>query len=107
MGVSMVTLTMGDHEKGNDLITELYSETLLADTYFSSVIGERTFITGRGNIGESNRFRMTAITSDDRVAELIEKVVKFTGGHADSTPSDILVTPVSGSSKEYAEWAKL
>jgi hypothetical protein len=50
---------------------------------------------------------MTAITSDDRVAELIEKVVKFTGGSADSTPTDILVTPMNGASKEYAEWAKL
>jgi hypothetical protein len=55
----------------------------LADTYFSSVIGDRTFITGKGSIGETQRFRMTAITSDDRVAELIEKVVKFTGGKAD------------------------
>lgn len=50
---------------------------------------------------------MTAITSDDRVAELIEKVVKFTEGSADSTPTDILVTPMNGASKEYAEWAKL
>ena len=50
---------------------------------------------------------MTAITSDDRVAELIEKVVKFTGGSADSTPTDILVTPMNGASKDYAEWAKL
>ena len=55
----------------------------MSDTYFSSVIGDRTFITGKGSIGETQRFRMTAITSDDRVAELIEKVVKFTGGKAD------------------------
>lgn len=104
----MVTLTMGDHAKGNQLMTELYSNTLIADTYFSTVVADRTFKRGDDGIGESTRFRMTAVASDDRIAELIEQIASFTGASSgNGVPFDVLVTPLSGASQEYAEWAKL
>jgi hypothetical protein len=108
MGVSMVTLTMGDNDKGNQLMTELYQNTLIADTYFSTVVADRTYKRGDDGVGESNRFRMTAIASDDRIAELIELVAAFTDGTSGGgVPFDVVVTPLSGASEEYAEWAKL
>lgn len=48
------------------------------------------------------------ITSDDRVAEVIEEAAKVLGGKsAFNVPFDLVVTPLATGSKDYIEWVKL
>ena len=50
--------------------------------------------------------RVTGVTSDDRVAELIEEVAANDPNHTKNPPFDFIVMPLSGGSTEYLAWVK-
>lgn len=51
---------------------------------------------------------MTFITSDDRVAEVIEEVAKWYDKKKEGDiPFDLIVTPLATGSKDYIDWVKL
>ena len=47
------------------------------------------------------------ISSDDRIADVIEEVAKFMAKFNEPIPFDLVVTPLATGSKEYIEWVKL
>lgn len=58
----------------------------------------------------TNVHKIVMVAGDDRVAELIEAIIKFgcvdcNGSH--NPPYDVLVTPLATGSKEYLEWVVL
>lgn len=53
-----------------------------------------------------NLNKMMMVTSDEKVAELIEKISSFTNKFNNDVPSDLLVTSIATGSKEYIEWVK-
>lgn len=50
--------------------------------------------------------RISGVTNDDRVAELIETCAKA-GVGSDKIPFDIIITPLITGSPDYIEWIKL
>tara|TARA_B110000285_G_C15093852_1_gene600727 strand:+ start:1288 stop:1434 length:147 start_codon:yes stop_codon:yes gene_type:complete len=47
------------------------------------------------------------VTSDERVAELIETVARY-NPNKDTYPAfDLVITPIATGSKNYIEWVKL
>jgi len=54
------------------------------------------------------RHRLTMVTSDDRVAEVIEEVAQWTTDPVEEhTPFDLVVVPMATGSKDYINWVKL
>lgn len=47
------------------------------------------------------------VTSDERVAELIETVAKYDPNRANYPAFDLVITPIATGSKNYIEWVKL
>lgn len=49
---------------------------------------------------------MTFVTSDDRVAEVIEMAAAWSSGQEkkEGVPFDMMVVPLATGSKEYIEW---
>lgn len=50
---------------------------------------------------------MIFVTSDDRVAEVIEEVAAWTNTKKGDVPFDLMVTPLATGSKDYIEWVKV
>merc|ERR1719321_1712208 len=53
------------------------------------------------------RHRLVMISSDDRVAEVIDETALFMAKFKEPIPFDLVVTPLATGSKEYIEWVKL
>ena len=53
-----------------------------------------------------NQHRMSGVTNDDRVAELVEMVAAANIGSA-IVPFDCIITPLINGSPDYIEWIKL
>ena len=47
------------------------------------------------------------ISSDDRIADVIEEVATFMAKFKEPILFDLVVTPLATGSKEYIEWVKL
>lgn len=86
------------------MITKLFEKTLISDVhsfqqvthYFKKTLDGNS----RSNTVVETRNRLTAVTSDDRVAELIEEVVDV----SKDENMNILVRHLQGVSKEYQKW---
>jgi uncharacterized protein involved in tolerance to divalent cations len=107
-GLSIATIDMPDYNSANNLITKLFEKTLIADVHsYSSVTRVYKSVIdlsdARSNIVRSNVQRVVAITSDDRVAEMIEAVVDITKNEN----IDVMVRQMTAASKEYNKWAAL
>lgn len=50
--------------------------------------------------------KIVMVTSDDRVAELIEEVAEHDPNHWKYPAFDLVVIPLATGSKEYIEWVK-
>lgn len=107
-GLSTATIDLPNAAAANAMISKLFEKTLIADVHsYKSV--QRVWKdgvaikSGRGTIMRDTVQRVVMITSDDRVAELIEEVVDIT--HNEN--SDILVRQMTAASKEYNKWAAL
>lgn len=54
-----------------------------------------------------NLHKIVMVTSDERVAELIETVAKYDPNRANYPAFDLVITPIATGSKNYIEWVKL
>jgi len=54
-----------------------------------------------------NLHKIVMVTSDDRVAELIETVARYNPNKDKYPAFDLIVTPLATGSKNYIEWVKL
>merc|ERR1712078_623301 len=52
------------------------------------------------------RHKLVMISSDDRIAEVIEETALFMAKFNEPVPFDLVVTPLATGSKEYIEWVK-
>lgn len=106
-GVSLVQLTIEDKEKAEDLISKLFYKTLVADVEQLKRDIKRTFLTEKGHedIYTTNN-KLFMLTSDDRVAELIEEVAANDPNSRKYPSFDLIVTPLATGSVEYIQWVK-
>lgn len=106
-GISIATITLPSAEAADELTEALFKKTLIADVAdFSKV--QKTFRTKLfGNANANTKtvevHRLVMLTSDDRVADLIEECVDVTKNEN----SDILIRQLSGIGKEYSKWVGL
>lgn len=54
-----------------------------------------------------HQHRMSGVTNDDRIAELIEECSRHSGLGVKKIPFDIIITPLITGSPDYIEWIKL
>ena len=109
-GLSIATIDMPDVTSANNLITKLFEKTMIADVHSYASVSRISKLNvddltanARANTVNANVQRVVAITSDDRVAEMIEEVIDVTKNEN----IDILVRQMTAASKEYNKWAAL
>lgn len=110
-GVSKFHVTVNDFEKAQSLIANCFAKTLIADVEQNNLLIERDFVSNpTADLSEMARrhnvHRITGVTSDDRVAELIEEV--YANGVDDpDVPFDFIITVLATGSPDYIDWVKL
>ena len=105
-GLSFVSCVVENEAQANELLANLFAKTLIADAHSfkkvqkiwkASLVGD-----SRSHTKKDYFQRLNLITSDDRVAELIEAIVAQTKNEK----ADVLVRQMTAASKEYNTWAK-
>lgn len=103
-GLSIASVTVPNQAEADKLIEALFKKTLIADVQDFSKVQKVHKPTLIGNHVQNTNWddihRLTMVTSDQRVAQLIEEVVDVTGNQN----SDIMIRQLSGVSQEYAKW---
>lgn len=110
-GVSKFYVTSPNQAAGEALIANLFSQTIIADVKQQNLNIKRDFIVDpEAPFGtmrhRENQHRMSGVTNDDRVAELVEMVAAANIGSA-VVPFDCIITPLINGSPDYIEWIKL
>lgn len=104
-GVSLIHVTLPGHS--DEYVARLFKQTMVAD-----VADVKTDVKKSWNNHGSYRYdvlrhRLVMISSDDRIAEVIEETALFMAKFKEPIPFDLVVTPLATGSKEYIEWVKL
>jgi uncharacterized protein involved in tolerance to divalent cations len=106
-GVSLVQFSTESIEGAEQLITRLFRKTLIADVEEYKSNMNRAFLSAKGvMVPIINMHKIVMVTSDDRVAELIEEVAANDPNHWNYPPFDMVVVPLATGSKEYITWVK-
>merc|ERR1712032_757566 len=104
-------MTAPNQAAGEKLIAHLFSKTIVADVKQQNVNWRRDFFMEPDqNFGQhqhrEHNHRITGVTNDDRVAELIEEVAAA-GIGSSKVPFDLIIVPIVNGSPDYLEWIKL
>lgn len=105
-GVSYLQMTT--IEDPNELIAQLFHDTMIADEWNVVSSVKRSFLRDGHLNYDSSRHHLTFVTSDDRVAEVIETAATWSEAQSkkEGIPFDLVVVPLATGSKEYIEWVK-
>lgn len=80
---------------------------MVADVEISKYFYSRTLsLGGNTNQRSDGVVRVTGVTSDDRVAEMIEEVAVNDPNKSKNPGFDLIIMPLSGGSTEYLAWVK-
>ena len=107
-GVNYATCTVNDKATADKMITALFQDTLIAEaTVADHVTMSFKNETQLKEINTSlhvsqGQYRIDMVTSDDRVAEMIEVAVANSG----QSNLDFLVTPMENAGPDYISWVK-
>lgn len=112
-GISKFYVTAPNQASGEALIAKLLSKTIIADVKQQNINIRRDFAEeadeelrfGQMHHRDHNH-RISGLTNDDRVAELIEEVAAE-GIGSSKVPFDIIIVPIVNGSPDYMEWVKL
>tara|TARA_B110000285_G_scaffold78181_1_gene90058 strand:+ start:187 stop:651 length:465 start_codon:yes stop_codon:yes gene_type:complete len=98
---------MPDHQQATVLLSKIFKKTLAADVEILSQTAERIYRdTDRGKVTK-NDYKVVGVTSDNRVAELIEEVASFVGADLSKPENfDMVVYVLGDGSPDYLEWVK-
>ena len=106
-GVSMVQVSVDNSASADDLVARMFKDTLVADVEQFKTGVTRSFVKNSKEEFFSDQQRIVGITSDDRVAELIELVAANNATSHNYPSFDFVVTPLATGSKDYIEWVQL
>jgi len=103
-------MTLKDKDQAEDLKNLLFRETMVADVHQNNETMSRTFknetllhVPFSGLLHVDKGFqRLHMITTDDRVAELVEMTYKVTK----DAKTPLLVTTLHGASNQYIKWVQ-
>ena len=104
-GVSLIHMTMPSHS--DELIAKLYNKTMVADVADVKQDVKKSWNNDRKIKWDIYRHKLVMISSDDRIADVIEEVATFMAQFKEPIPFDLVVTPLATGSKDYIEWVKL
>jgi len=104
-GVSLIHLTVPGHS--DELVGRLFKDTLIADVADVKTEVKKSWNSRGSYKYDVLRHKLVMISSDDRIAEVIEETALFMAKFNEPIPFDLVVTPLATGSKEYIEWVKL
>jgi len=106
-GVSRFRLSSDTKGAAESLIGHLFTQTLVADVEISKNFVARVLnMKGKTTYRNGGVDLVTGVTSDDRIAELVEAVASHDPNHTKAPEFDLVVMPLAGGSTEYLQWVK-
>ena len=91
----------------DELVGRLFKDTLIADVADVKTEVKKSWNSRGSYKYDVLRHKLVMISSDDRIAEVIEETALFMAKFNEPIPFDLVVTPLATGSKEYIEWVKL
>ena len=86
---------------------KMFKKTLAADVEVMTNVAQRIYRGIDRSPVQKNNFKVYGVTSDDRVAELIEEVANHMGADQQKPEDfDMVVYVLSTGSPDYIEWVK-
>ena len=99
-GVSQFTFSVSSAEKAVELVKSLMQKRLIAEVTQQDNSTQK--LTQEGTLAE---VKVTGVTSDVRVPELVETVARFQKNDTQGK-SDVIILPVNTGSSDYIKWVK-
>jgi uncharacterized protein involved in tolerance to divalent cations len=106
-GLSIVSMSFDEENEADDVIKAVFANALAAESYEATEVDRYThncLTCGRGtsNVLHHHEVKVSFYTSDDRVAELVEKCIERNGNEE----INLVVTQMMAASGDYIDWAK-
>ena len=106
-GVSYFEFSVPDRTSASNVIMKMFKKTLAADVEVMTNVAQRIYRGIDRSVVQKNDFKVFGVTSDDRVAELIEEVANHVGADQEKPEDfDMVVYVLSTGSPDYLEWVK-
>lgn len=105
-GVSYFQFSVNNKKDADDILTKLFQKTLVADVETITEGEKRQYLDNGKLVDAGTTFKIIGVTSDDRVAELIEEVASNNPNKPSVPNFNIVVYTLASGSKEYIKWVK-
>ena len=105
-GVSYFQFSINNKQDAEELVSKLFRKTLIADVEIILEGEMRQYITNGKVVDAGKTFKVIGVTSDDRVAELIEELNSLNPNKATVQNYNIVVYTLATGSVEYLKWVK-
>jgi len=105
-GVSYFQFSINNKEDADALVSKLFAKTLIADVEVIEQGEMRQWVENGKVVDAGMTFKVIGVTSDDRVAELIEEVASNNPNKASIQNFNFVVTTLATGSVEYLKWVK-
>ena len=89
------------------MVKELFAKKLISEAQLQEGGFHRTYLKFGKMETELNRARVTLITTDDKIASVIEFMNIENPNEYDYPVPDLIFTPISSGNQEYVDWVKL
>lgn len=89
------------------LTKELFAKKLISEAQLQEGGFHRSYLKFGKVETELNRARLTLVTTDDKIAELIEYINHENPNEYDYPVPDLTFTPIAQGNSEYVSWVQL
>jgi len=103
-GISLGVLTVRNEERASRLAKELFAKKLVAEVQVQEGGFHRSYLKFGKIETEVSRARMTLVTTDDKIAELIEYINHENPDDYDYPVPDLMFTPIARGNDKYVSW---
>ena len=105
-GVSYFQFSVNNKQDAEELVSKLFSKTLIADVEIILEGEMRQYIDNGKVVDAGKTYKVIGVTSDDRVAELIEEINDVNPNKKSVQNYNVVVYTLATGSVEYLKWVK-
>ena len=105
-GISLVYMTIDNHENAKRFSKKLFSKGLIAQAELESSSMERSYLMFGSAHTNKDQVRLVLTTSDDRIKELVDFTNQNSPVLYDYPVQDIITEPVNTGDDDYINWVK-
>lgn len=105
-GVSYFQFSVNNKQDAEELVSKLFGKTLIADVEIILEGEMRSYIDNGKIVDAGKTYKIIGVTSDDRVAQLIEEINSINPNKVSVQNYNVVVYTLATGSVEYLKWVK-